>query len=119
MSVYKVRKGQIRRTSIICNDLIYRPLQSVRKCKPCGQTDRQVCIDVNRYSVLQTEDNLLCGEDRSQENNISLFFIFVEDKLSRMPETDQKHQASARRTNGHPNAIHTSINLRIVFSKTV
>ena len=41
VSVYKVRKGRIRRTNIICNGLIYRPLETVRKCKPCGQTDRQ------------------------------------------------------------------------------
>ena len=38
----KVRKkSRIRHTYIICNDLIYRPLESVRKYKPCGQTDRQ------------------------------------------------------------------------------
>ena len=38
VSVYKVREGRIRRTNIICNDLIYQPLDG--KC-PCGQTDRQ------------------------------------------------------------------------------
>ena len=26
---------------IICNDLIYRPLETLRKNKPCGQADRQ------------------------------------------------------------------------------
>ena len=34
-------KGRIRRMDIICNDLIYRPLETLRKNKPCGQADRQ------------------------------------------------------------------------------
>ena len=40
VSVNRVRNGRIRRTNIICNDLIYRPSESVRKYKPCGQTDK-------------------------------------------------------------------------------
>ena len=40
VAVYKVRQGRIRRTNIICNELIYLPLESVREYKPCGQTDR-------------------------------------------------------------------------------
>ena len=62
VSVYKVRKGPIRRTNIICNELIYRQLENVRKFMPCGQqtdrqTDRQVCIYQNRGPVLQTENS--------------------------------------------------------------
>ena len=63
VSVYKVRKGRIRRTNIICNELIYRPLESVRKYKPCRltdrQTDRQICIYHNRDSVLLQTDNII------------------------------------------------------------
>ena len=44
VAVYNVRNGRLRRRNIISNDLIHRLLQSVRKYKPCGQTDRQVCI---------------------------------------------------------------------------
>ena len=40
-SVCKVRKGRIRRTNNMCNELIYRPSESGRKYKPSGQTDRQ------------------------------------------------------------------------------
>ena len=40
--VDKAREGRIRRTNIICNELIMsRPLESVRKHKPCGHTYRQ------------------------------------------------------------------------------
>ena len=37
--IWKVPNGRIRRTNIICNDFMYRPLECVRKFKPCGQTD--------------------------------------------------------------------------------
>ena len=47
-NIYKVRKGRIRRTKIICN-LTYRPMGSVRKYKSCGQTDRQT----DRLTILR------------------------------------------------------------------
>ena len=55
-SVYKVHKDRISRTNIICNEPISRPLESVRKYKPCGQPDRHIGIYQNRDSVLQTEN---------------------------------------------------------------
>ena len=53
VSVYKVRKGRICLTNIICNDLIYRPLESVRKYKLCGQTDRQT--DIYSFTAAETQ----------------------------------------------------------------
>ena len=51
VSVYKARKGRISRTNIICNELIYRPLENVRKHEPCGQTDRQT----DKFAFTKTE----------------------------------------------------------------
>ena len=46
-SGHNVCKGRISCTNIICNDIIYRPLECSRKYKVCGysdrQTDRQIC----------------------------------------------------------------------------
>ena len=41
VSVCKVCRSRIRRTNIICYDLIYRSLEHVRKYVECGQPDRQ------------------------------------------------------------------------------
>ena len=46
-------KGPIRRTNIICNKLMYRPLESVRKYKPCGQTDRQTGRQTDLHLPIQ------------------------------------------------------------------
>ena len=48
-SVYKVRRSRIYRTTIICNDLIYRLLERVRKLKACGQIGIHIC------RVIETE----------------------------------------------------------------
>ena len=32
----------VRISYLVCNDHIYRPIKSVRKYNPCGQTDRQI-----------------------------------------------------------------------------
>ena len=53
-SVYKVRKGRIRRTDI-CNELIHRPLESVRKYMPYGQTERQAERQTERQRERQTD----------------------------------------------------------------
>ena len=53
VSVYEVRKGRIRRTNSTCNELMYRPLESVRKCKPCGQADRQT--DIFAFAKTETQ----------------------------------------------------------------
>ena len=69
VSGYKVCKSRIRRTNIMCNELLiiyqvsiigtnYLVVELVRKYKGCGQTDRQIhrqiCNYQNRDSVLQT-----------------------------------------------------------------
>ena len=60
VSVCKISRSRIRRMDIICNDLIYRSLESTNIhliSKACGQTDRQICNHQSRDSVLQTENN--------------------------------------------------------------
>ena len=51
VSVYKVRESRIRRTNIICDDLIYRPFERVRKFSASGQTDRQT----DTFAITKTE----------------------------------------------------------------
>ena len=55
VSVYKVRQSRIGRTSIICNDLICQPLESVLKYKPCGQTDRQTDRQTSLQLPIETQ----------------------------------------------------------------
>ena len=54
VQVYKVRKGRTRRTNITCNDLTYRPLEIVRKYRPCGQTD----IQTDNFVITKAETQL-------------------------------------------------------------
>ena len=66
VSVYKVRKSRIRRTNIICEDLICRSLErthmssNIYGIQTDGQTnihtDRHIRKYHNRDSVLQTEN---------------------------------------------------------------
>ena len=67
VSLVKVRKGRIRRTSIICNDLIYRPLQGVRKYKPCGQTDRRTDKQTDIRTDKQTDRRTDKQTDRRKD----------------------------------------------------
>ena len=51
VSVYKTRKGCLRRTNIFCNDPIYRPFESVRNYYPCGQTDRNTDRQTDEFAI--------------------------------------------------------------------
>ena len=61
VSVYKVR-GRIRRTNIICNDLIYRPMEIVREYKPCGQTGKFAFTAAETQFYKLRKTNLHRGE---------------------------------------------------------
>ena len=86
VSVYKVHKGRIRRTNIICNELIHRPLKSVRKYKPCGQTDRQtdrqICFYQNRDSVLQTENTLRPKKTPETKKSLTTYLVCMYKALA-------------------------------------
>ena len=49
--IRSVRAEYVVRISSIWNDLICRPLENVRKYKPCGQTDRQT----DRFAIAAAE----------------------------------------------------------------
>ena len=57
VSVYRARRSRMHRTRIICNDLIHRSLERIRKkYKVCGHTNRQTDFVINyrnRYSELR------------------------------------------------------------------
>ena len=79
VSVYKVRKNRICRTNIICNDLMYRSLERVRKNKACGQTDTQT----DTFAITKTKPQfyelriLPCASSCCLLRLVFLSFCFV------------------------------------------